>query len=225
VAYNRRVIESSKSALLLVDMQKESRYGIEGLDAAVAATVPVIAACRAAGVPVVYTRHVSRADGVGLSNGEVLDGDGRPVYYRSDTEAMEVLDDLAPQPGDIVVDKHRWSGFHATSLDLLLRGLGVGHLVVGGFTTDCCVLTTVYDAYALDYRVSLVSDMCAATNEGSHEAAVLMLANWVYDIEICRSEELVKRLEGRPHRAWRSTAPDQKRFTGATLDEVFASLG
>jgi nicotinamidase-related amidase len=215
----------SQTALVLVDMQKESRYGIEGLDAVVAATVPVIAACRAAGVPVVYTRHVSRSDGIGLSNDEVRDDDGVPVYYRSDTAAVEVLDDLAPRPGDVVVDKHRWSGFHATSLDLLLRGMGVRHLVVGGFTTDCCVLTTVYDAYALDYRVHLVSDMCAATNQGAHRSAVLTMANWVYGIEVSTAEEMRKQLAGERHSSWRATAPDQKQFTSATLDEVYASLG
>jgi nicotinamidase-related amidase len=214
----------SQTALVLVDMQKEGRYGIEGLDAAVAATVPVVAACRAAGVAVVYTRHVSRADGIGLSTDEVLDDDGAPVYYRSGTTAVDVLDDLAPHPGDVVVDKHRWSGFHATSLDLLLRGRGVRHLLVGGFTTDCCVLTTVYDAYALDYQVHLLADMCAATNEGAHRSAVLTMANWVYGIEISSAEEMVKQLAGERHSSWRSTAPDQKRFTSATLDEVYASL-
>jgi nicotinamidase-related amidase len=219
------VIQLSQAALLLVDMQKESRYGIEGLEAAVAATVPVIAACRAAGIPVVYTRHVSRADGIGLSNAEVLDESGVPIYYRFDTDAVSVIDEIAPHSQDIVIDKHRWSGFHATSLDLMLRNLGVRHLIVGGFTTDCCVMTTVYDAYAHDYQVHLVKDMCAATNEGSHKSAVLMMANWVYDIEICGSTELMKQLEGEPHGSWASTAPDQKQFTAETLDDVYASLG
>lgn len=218
------ITEPSTTALLLVDMQKESRYGIQGVDAAVAACVPVIAACRAAGLPVIYTRHISREDGVGLSNAERLDRSGRPVYYRSGTDAVEVIDEIAPGDGDIVVDKHRWSGFHATPLDLLLRGLGTRHLVVGGFTTDCCVMTTVHDAYAHGYRVHLVKDMCAATNHGSHESAVLMMANWVYDIEICDAAEMVKQIEGKPHRSWRPSAPDQKQFTAASLDEVYGSL-
>jgi nicotinamidase-related amidase len=224
--YNERMgIQLSKAALLLVDMQNESQYGIDGLDAAVTATARVIAACRAAGIPVVYTRHVSRSDGIGLSSAEVLEATGVPVYYRSDTDAVNVIDEIAPDPGDIVIDKHRWSGFHATSLDLMLRSLGVRHLIVGGFTTDCCVMTTVFDAYALDYQVSLVKDMCAATNEGSHKAAVLMMANWVYGIEISGSTDLVKQLEGKSHRSWRSTAPDPKQFTAETLNDVYASLG
>jgi biuret amidohydrolase len=218
------MVNDARAALMLVDMQNESRYGIEGVDDAVAEAAEAIAACRAAGVPVVYTRHVNRADGVGLSRGEVFDAGGDPVYYRSDTDAIEVIDAIAPQPHDLVIDKHRWSGFHATSLDLMLRGLGVRELFVGGFTTDCCVLTTVYDGYALDYRISLVHDMCAATNRGSHEAALLMMANWVYDIEVLSARALAAKVANEPYRGWRATAPDTMQFTSATMHDVYASL-
>jgi biuret amidohydrolase len=212
------------AALLLVDMQKESRYGIEGIDDAVAAAAAAVAACRTAGIPILYTRHVNRRDGVGLLHGEVFDATTGPLYYRADTDAIEVIDAIAPESQDLVIDKHRWSGFHATSLDLMLRSLGVRDLLVGGFTTDCCVLTTVYDGYALDYRISLVHDMCAATNRGSHEAAVLMMANWVYGIEMLTARELARKVAGAPYRGWRSTSPDTKQFTAKTLHDVFATV-
>ncbi len=205
-------------------MQKESRYGIEGVDEAVAAAQGVIAACRTAGIPVVYTRHVNRRDGVGVSTGEVFDTQGLPVYYRADTDSVTIVGALEPQPRDAVIDKHRWSGFHGTSLDLILRSHGARELFIGGFTTDCCVLTSVYDAYARDYRVSLVPDMCAATNMGSHRAAVLMMANWVYGIEILTSGELMKKIAGESHQSWRSTAPDEKQFTAETLQDSYESL-
>jgi biuret amidohydrolase len=215
---------SSQPALLLIDMQKESRYGIEGADEAVAAAEGVVAACRTAGIPVVYTRHVNRRDGVGVSLDEVLDAEGLPVYYRAETDSIAIVGALEPQPQDVVIDKHRWSGFHGTSLDLILRSLGARELLIGGFTTDCCVLTSVYDAYARDYRVSLVPDMCAATNEGSHRAAVLMMANWVYGIEVLAARELIKKIAGGPHRSWRPTAPDQRQFTAETLQDSYESL-
>lgn len=224
VGYNGGMPTSPQAALLLVDMQKESQYGIEGVDEAVAAAEGVVAACRTAGVPVVYTRHVNRRDGVGVSTGEVFDSDRLPVYYRAGTDSINIVESLEPQPRDAVVDKHRWSGFHGTSLDLILRSLGARELFIGGFTTDCCVLTSVYDAYARDYRVSLVPDMCAATNTGSHSAAVLMMANWVYGIEILAADELIKKVAGEPHRSWRATAPDQKRFTAETLQDSYESL-
>jgi nicotinamidase-related amidase len=212
------------AALLLVDMQKESHYGIEGVDDAVVAADNVLTDWRAAGLPVVYTRHVNRADATGLTIGEVLDSSGLPVHYRAGTPAVDIVDAIAPQQQDVVIDKHRWSGFYGTSLDLLLRSLGVGRLFVGGFTTDCCVLTTVFDACARDYRVSLVPDMCAATNMGSHQAAVLMMANWVYGIEILAASELSQKLAGSAYRSWRATAPDQKQFVAATLESSYESL-
>ncbi|GAA1268420.1 hydrolase [Pseudonocardia aurantiaca] len=214
-----------KTALVLIDMQQESKYGIENVDEAVAATVPLIEACRQLAVPILYTRHVSRVDAIGLPNNEVLDDAGRPIYYRSDSDAVNVIGELAPHPEDIVVEKHRWSGFHETALDLMLRSLGVKHLIIGGFVTDGCLMTTVFDAYARDYQVNLVKDICAATNSGSHQAAILMMANWVYDIEIVDAAEMIKKLRGQPHRSWRSNAPDQLQFKADTLDEVFAKLG
>ncbi|HEY0249008.1 MAG TPA: isochorismatase family cysteine hydrolase [Gryllotalpicola sp.] len=217
-------MDRNRTAVLLVDMQKEGKYGIDGMDAAVAAMIPLVESARRNGVPVMYTRQISRADALGLPNREVLDEEGRPIYYRTGSDTLEVVDELAPHPGDIVVDKQRWSGFYATNLDLMLRSLGIRHLVVGGFTTDCCVMTTVFDAYARDYQVTLAKDACAATNAGSHQAAILMMANWVYDIEIADAPQLARKLDGAPYDAWTSTAPDQAPFTGETLASVFAGL-
>ena len=218
-------MDLSRTALILIDMQKESKYGIERVNEAVAAAVPLIDACRHLGIPIIYTRHVSRIDAIGLPNDDVLDDQGRPVYYRSDSDTMNVIDAIAPRPNDIVIDKHRWSGFHGTSLDLMLRSLDIKHLIMGGFTTDCCLMTTVFDGYARDYQVSLVKDICAATNDGSHKAAILMMANWVYDLEIFNSTEMLKKLRGEPYHSWLSTAPDQLQFTADSLDQIFAKLG
>jgi biuret amidohydrolase len=215
---------SKAAALLLIDMQKESRYGIEEVDEVVATAERVVASCRTAGLVVAYTRHVNRPDGIGVSTGEVFDSEGLPVYYRAGTDAITIHDAIQPEPHDVVIDKHRWSGFHGTSLDLILRNLGVRELIIGGFTTDCCVLSSVYDAYARDYLVSLVPDMCAATNEGSHQAAVLMMANWVYGIEILSAAEVVKKVAGEPYRSWAATEPDQKRFRAETLQGTYESL-
>lgn len=218
-------MDLSHTALVLIDVQKESKYGIDGLEDAVAASRLLIAACREKGIKIIYTRHIGREDAIGLPNNEVLDESGRPVYYRSDSDAKDVIDELAPQPGDIVIDKHRWSGFYETSLDLILRSLQIKHVVMGGFVTDGCLLTSVFDAYARDYQVNLVKDVCAATNAGSHKAAILMMANWVYDLEVFNAAQLASKLKGDPYSSWTSSGPDQMQFTADTLDAVFASLG
>src|SRR5690606_12353931 len=93
-----------------------------------------------------------------------------------------------------------------------------------GIVTDGGVLTTVFDAYARNYRVCLVKDATAATNAGSHKAAVLMMANWVYDIEVLDAAEAVKKISGEAYASWTSTGPDQCQFTGGSLDAVYAAL-
>ena len=217
-------MRSEKVSLLLVDMQKESKYGIEGMREAVDAAATLIDTCRSHDITVIYTRHVSRADKRALINNDVLDADGSPVYYRSDTETHEVLDELSPQDRDVVIDKYRWSGFHETSLDLLLRTAGIDTLIIAGFVTDCCVLTTVYDAFARNYNIILVRDACASTSSGAHKSAVLNMANWVYGIEILDARQLVLKLAAKPYRSWTSTAPDQMSFASHRLDEAYAAL-
>ena len=211
-------------ALLLVDMQKESKYGIEGMQEAVDAAATLLDACRANSIPVIYTRHISRADKRGLVKGDVLDDQGSPVYYRSDADTHEVLDELAPQADEVVIDKYRWSGFHETSLDLILRTEGIEKLIVCGFVTDACLLTTVFDAFARNYDIVLVKDACASTNSGAHKSAVLNMANWVYGIEILDAEELVRKLAEEPYISWVSKAPDQMAFASNRLDEAYEAL-
>jgi nicotinamidase-related amidase len=175
-------------------------------------------------IPVTYTRHVSRADKRGLIRQDVLDEQGRPAYYRSDSDTVDVIDEIRPEGDDVVIDKYRWSGFHETALDLVLRTEGIDTLMVTGFTTDCCVLTTVFDAFARNYHTVLVKDACAATSSGAHKAAVLSMANWVYGIEIIDSAELLNKLDGRPHKSWLSTVPDSMAFASDRLDEMYAAL-
>jgi ureidoacrylate peracid hydrolase len=80
-----------------------------------------------------------------------------------------------PQPGDLVVDKTRFSGFRGTSLDAELRLRGIDTLVICGMTTECCVDCTVRDAYHLDYQVFLVGDACAAYEPDLHDGALKSL--------------------------------------------------
>jgi len=93
----------------------------------------------------------------------------------------------APEPGDLVVAKHRYSGFFETQLDSILRGLGVRHLVVTGCTTSVCVESTIRDAMFRDYRCLLLEDCTAepigsSNSRGNHEASLLtieLLLGWV----------------------------------------------
>ncbi len=217
-------MQTPGTALVLIDLQKEGDFGVQGLDAVVQGTSHLLACCRSLGIPVIYTRQINRSDGVGLSLDEPRDADGRPQLYASDSGDIEIIDAVAPRAGDIVIDKQRWSSFYATNLDLTLRSLGVQDLLIGGLVTDGCLMTSVFDGYFRDYRIHLIKDICATSNEGAHMAAILIMANWVYGIEIYDAAELAKRLQSEPYRSWKSPGVDTMQFTPESMREVFARL-
>lgn len=214
-----------KTALLIVDMQnEEGTSDIARMDQILRNTKDVLTKCREVNIPVFYTRHINREDGIGLANGEPVDDQGAPLYYHDQTSAIEIASMIKPEQGDLIIDKYRYSGFYESNLDLLLKSLGIEHLIVGGVLTDVCVLSTVMDAYYRDYRVSLVEDLCGTTTEGAHMAAVLMMANWIYDLEVYQAAELCKKLNGEDYNVWSSEGPDELQFSPDNLRDVFSRL-
>jgi len=103
---------------------------------------------------------------------------GETVYAPNGTESRilirdtwntEIVSALKPQPNDITVYKHRFSGFYQTDLDAILRQLNVKYLVIIGCTTSVCVESTIRDAMFRDYSCLLLAD-CAAEPVGSNLA-------------------------------------------------------
>ncbi|HET7578259.1 MAG TPA: isochorismatase family cysteine hydrolase [Bacillales bacterium] len=217
-------LNTTETALLLIDVQKESEFGINGVDAVVDNTRKLIDQCREIGIPIVYTRHINREDTIGLSNDEPLTEDGKPVFYHNGTDAVDIIDKVKPEKHDVVIDKYRWSSFYDTSLDLMLKSMGIKHLIIGGFVTDGCVMTTVFDAYFRDYQVNLVKDICGATNEGAQMASILIMSNWVYDIAIYDTSEMMKKLTEQSYKSWESPHPDKLQFTPENMRQVFNEL-
>ncbi|NBH07424.1 isochorismatase family cysteine hydrolase [Amycolatopsis sp. SID8362] len=179
-------------ALLVVDMQNgfchprgsvPAMLGpMEGVATAIAGCVAAVAAARAAGVPVVYTRHCYRPGYVDAgANFERLGAGIRDSggLLRGSWDA-EVLDELAPAGGDVVVDKTRYDAFFATDLELVLRGAGVTDLIVCGVATNVCVASSVRTAYAADFGVTVVPEACAGWTTALHEAALKVLAESMF---------------------------------------------
>ncbi len=77
-----------------------------------------------------------------------------------------------PEPGELVIDKIRYSGFFGTNLHAGLTAMGADTLLVCGLTTECCIDSTVRDAFHLDYHVFIATDACGAYEPQVHEASL-----------------------------------------------------
>jgi isochorismate hydrolase len=106
------------------------------------------------------------------------------------------------------MDKGRYSAFHRTDLDARLKALEIDTLIICGVLTDVCVLSTVFDAFALGYHIRLVSDACTTTTLAGHYSALLIMANWVYSLEILTSVQCLRALESRDYLSLIPECPD-----------------
>jgi len=212
------------NAILVIDMQQEDGFPLERFDQVVGNAAAVLDAARRLDIPVFYTRHVNDAQGRDLAIGEPVDGHGRPTSYRAGTQAVEILDALAPQAGDVVLDKHRYSAFHGTRLAQMLHSRGIEHLVVLGVLTDVCVMSSVFDAYQHDFTLSVVADACTATTLGAHYSALMILSNWIYGLEIFSTRQLLRRWRQQPAGSVRTDIPDHLAFPPEAFVEAIHCL-
>ncbi|MFJ3076579.1 isochorismatase family cysteine hydrolase [Pseudomonas sp. NPDC087029] len=215
---------TQQTALLIIDLQKEDGFSLERFDSVIEHTAALIDAARKLNIPLFYTRHVNDAHGHDLLHGEPLDAEGRPATYCAGTQAVEIVDALAPQAGDVVIDKHRYSAFHGTRLVQMLHRRGIHHLIVTGVLTDVCVLTSLFDAYQHDFQLTLVTDACTATTQAAHYSALFMLSNWIYGLDLISTQQLLRRLHNLPATSLRTTEPDHLAFQPDAFVEAIARL-
>jgi biuret amidohydrolase len=178
--FRERNLAADASALLIVDMQRcflEDPFPLacENARVVLQRVEQLITAFRRAGRPVIYLAQMNKAinidRGVQLSNWWTTPPlEGSP--------GVEIHPRLAPRPEEKVIPKRRYSGFHATDLDLTLRVMKVTDVVVCGTLTNVCVEGTVRDAFMHDYRVFLPADATASLTEEMHLAALRTMAGW-----------------------------------------------
>jgi nicotinamidase-related amidase len=165
------------TGLLLIDFQNDvAGDGEGGVQPWAADAVRTAAAAadwaRSAGVPLIWVRVERLPDNRDAPAADTDFARGRPPSTKArlvtGTPGAELVAPLARHDGDLDVVKRRVSAFYATPLEVYLRALGVGTLLVGGVFTNVGVETTVRDAYDRDVNVIVLSDACASYSEEAH---------------------------------------------------------
>lgn len=199
-------LDPQKTALLVIDMQ--NTFCMPGGPAEVAAArgiVPNInrlaAKLRPLGVPVIWILHANthaegRSDWEVFFNYVVRNRDVRRRMVESLSPARQaVWKELEAHPGDITVIKNRYSALaHGSStLERVLRNLGVDTVLVAGTKTNVCCDSTARDAMMLDFKSIMLSDCCAALSDDEHLASLETFIQQFGDV--MSSEEVLERLQ------------------------------
>lgn len=173
----------SNPALIVIDMQNgfcsakgfmnQIGLGYEPSAAAIEPIQRLLASARKAGIPIFFTRYSLSEDfsDAGLLLEVFPAIEEAKGMVRGSWDA-DIADALTPQPGEVVIDKTRYTAFYDTDLEDQLRELGVDTLIVCGVTTNICVESTVRDAFFRDIRVIVPSDGTAAVTPELHEGAL-----------------------------------------------------
>jgi ureidoacrylate peracid hydrolase len=208
-------IDLTRAAVVVVDMQNAfaspggmldiAGVDISGAPAVTGAIGRVLPAARRAGMPVVYLQVGYKADlsdsggpqspnwhkelGIRLMN---CRPELKGQLVTEGTWDFAIVDELAPEPGDLVIVKTRYSGFARTTLDAELQARGIRYLFFTGIATNVCVESTLRDAFFLDYWPILIADATMAAGPAHIQEATLFNIESYFGWTICCAEFLGK---------------------------------
>jgi nicotinamidase-related amidase len=177
-----------RQALLVMDFQTPILGMLPGATELRNRMVPLLSFARNKQIPVIYVVVGFRPGlpEVSPRNKSFANSKAR-LQTASMDEWMKIDEALAPASGDIVVVKRRYSAFTGSDLEVVLRSLGIGHLVLAGVSTSGVVLSTVREAADKDYRMTVLADCCADGDDEVHH--VLMTKLFPRQSEVISSSE------------------------------------
>lgn len=150
-----------------------------------------IAAARKKNIPIIYCVVGFRKGYPELSPANktfsMLAGSGRNF---DSPETLQIIDTVAPMPGEVIVNKKRFSAFTGSDLEVVLRSKNIQHMVLTGVSTSGVVLSTLREAADKDYKLTVLSDCCADMDEEVHR--VLTTKIFPRQAEVLTSEEWMK---------------------------------